>query len=82
MQGVRTAIGEDSSTAASANCNIVDGATVPNGYVGTTSYLCMNPATGYHFYAWLESTSTTVAVTFYSDTSGYRRTGISGYVVN
>lgn len=82
LQGVRTAIGEDAATSASVNCNIVDGATVPNGYVGTTSHLFMNPIAGYHFYSWLESTFTTFAVTFYSEASGYRRVGISGYVIN
>ena len=82
LQGVRTAIGEDATTSASVNCNIVDGATVPNGYVGTTSYLFMNPTSGYHFYSWLESTFTTFTVTFYSEASGYRRVGISGYVIN
>jgi len=82
MQGSRISIGEDSSSSASSNCNIPDGATTANGYVGTTAFLTMNPTSGYHYYSWLESAYTGVASTFYGDGGGYRRTGISGCVIN
>lgn len=82
LQGVRTAIGEDTSTTSSVNCNIMDGATVPNGYVGMSTFLVMRPTEGYHFYAWIESTFTTFVVTFYAGNNEYRRCGISGYIIN
>ena len=82
MQGSRISIGEDSSTAYAANCNSQGGATIPNGYAGSIATLTFYPALGYHFYSWIESSFSGAATTFYGEDVGYRRTGISGYVVN
>ena len=81
VQGIRTAIGEDSSTTPATECIIGDGATIPGYYLGASAFLSKTSATGYHFYAWMESTFTTVAVTIYGQDTVYRKTGITGYFI-
>jgi hypothetical protein len=82
VQGSIVSIGEDSATAASANCSIQTGATITGSYSTTAAFLTMTPTAGYHYYSWLESAFTANPTTFYGFESLYRRIGLSGYVVN
>ena len=72
-------IGEDSTTAVSANCSAGLGLTGgTTAQIRITARLASQPAAGFHFYAWLEKGNATGTLNWFSGDATDRRSGLTG----
>ena len=78
---IRTlAIGEDSTSAAAANCMTALAYTAAADYENMTARLVTHPAIGRHYYAWLEYGNGSGTQTWYGVYAPFRQYGMTGAI--